>query len=75
MEMTSAVTTKHRARREPPVKEKTRRVTLLCRPRGRGRWRDFLIAIESPLLDMFTFKEGDAMDLGGTKVWIRRVQF
>lgn len=75
MPKTAAIAKDKRPRREPPVKEKTRRVRLLVRPRGRGRWRDFFITIESPLLDMFTFKEGDPMDLGGAQVWILEVLF
>jgi hypothetical protein len=48
-------------------------MVLVVKPRGRGNWRIYTIRIEGPF-DMFSFKPGDPLDLGGRNFWIVSVQ-
>lgn len=51
-------------------------VTLVLCPRGRGRWKTYLMTIEGQKQDMFTFsfKAGDPIDVGGRAFWIVEVR-
>jgi hypothetical protein len=50
-----------------------RRIGLTVIPRGRGNWNLISLEVAGPF-DLFAFKPGTPLDIGGRQFWIREVR-